>query len=166
MMLTIPEFLERIKVLPLSVAIHRGEWLFPIIEIVHVCALSLVVGSILMMDLRLLGLASRHNAVSRLSSEMLPWTWTAFALAALSGSLLFMSRAEVYWFNVQFRCKFALIVLAGINMLVFHLGIYRRVAGWDNQLPPPKAARAAGGLSILLWIGVVFFGRWIGFATN
>lgn len=141
------------------------EWLFPGVEIVHVMALGLVFGSILMVDLRLLGLNSRASAVSRLSAEVLPWTWSAFAVAVLSGLTLFISKAHTYFYNLPFRLKFLFMALAGLNMLCFQFGGYRTVARWDHQLPPPPAARIAGLLSVLLWMGVIFCGRWIGFTT-
>jgi hypothetical protein len=141
------------------------EWLFPQVEIVHVLALALVFGSILMVDLRLLGLNSRASAVSRLSAEVLPWTWGAFAVAALSGGVLFISKAHTYFYNLPFRLKFLCMALAGINMLCFHFGDYRKVARWDLRSPPPVGARIAGLLSVLLWVGVIFCGRWIGFTT-
>ena len=128
-------------------------------------SITAVFGSILMMDLRLLGLASRDSAVSKLSNEVLPYTWIAFACAVITGTIMFISKATVYWHNPQFELKFLFMALAGANMLVFHFGAFRRVADWDNALPPPPAARLAGALSISLWIIVVFFGRWIGFTT-
>jgi hypothetical protein len=142
-----------------------GEWLFPIVETFHVLALATVFGSIAMVDLRLLGLSSRNRAVSKLSEEVLPWTWVAFLVAALSGSLLFISKAESYWFNTQFQLKFLCMLLAGLNMLAFQFGIYRRVAQWDSSLPAPLAARFAGAASLCLWLAVIVFGRWIGFTT-
>lgn len=139
--------------------------LFPIVETLHVICLGVTFGSIVMVDLRLLGLTSRVGSVSRLSREVLPYTWTAFMLAVVTGSVLFTAHPEQYFANLQFRLKFLCMFLAGVNMLVFHFGIYRRVLEWDDRLPPPAAARAAGALSILLWLGVVFFGRWIGFTA-
>jgi hypothetical protein len=154
---------------PISAAV-RGEtpgteWLFPIIETLHVMALSIVFGSIAMVDLRLLGVASRSSPVSRLSDEVLPWTWTAWCVAAVFGTLMFISKAETYAGNTQFRLKFMCMVLAAVNMLVFHFGAYRQVARWDSG-DPPRSAKVAGILSLMLWIGVVFFGRWVGFTTQ
>lgn len=166
--MTINELLTTLHDLPLAAAV-RGEsgwdWLFPIVEIVHVCALALVFGSILMVDLRLVGLSSPNSKVSRLTQELLPYTWVAFAIAAISGSMLFISKAPIYFGNLQFRIKFLLMFLAGLNMLAFHFGIYRRVAQWDQALPPPLAARLAGAASIALWVAVIFMGRWVGFTT-
>jgi hypothetical protein len=142
-----------------------AEWAFPIIETVHVLALATVYGTIVMVDLRMLGLVSRDARVSRLTGELLPWTWTAFAVAVCSGALLYMSKAGTYWNNPQAQAKFVCMGLAGVNMLVYHFGTYRRVADWDTALPPPSAARLAGALSIALWTAIIFFGRWIGFTT-
>jgi hypothetical protein len=142
-----------------------SEWLFPIIETAHVLALAVVFGSVAMLDLRLLGIASRGVSVQKLSREVLPWTWSAFVLAAIFGTLMFISKAETYFNNFEFRMKFLALSLAGLNMLVFHLGPFRRVAHWDPRQPPPAVARVAGGLSLLLWILVIFYGRWVGFTT-
>lgn len=145
---------------------ERGwEWLFPIVETLHVMTLAVVFGSILMLDLRLLGLSARDTPVVRLSAEVLPYTWIAFLAATATGALMFISRARVYLANPQFELKLLCIVLAGINMAIFRIGIYRRANRWDDGSPPPAAARAAGAISIMLWIGVIFFGRWTGFTT-
>ncbi len=148
---------------PMAVAISESETLFPTIETVHVLALTLVVGSIAMLDLRLLGVSNRNRGVLELSSETLPWTWGAFVVAAITGSLLFSSAATRYYDNVPFRMKFVLLLLAGINMAVFHFTAYRGAHAWNFTLPTPIAARIAGGLSLLFWIGVVTAGRWVGF---
>jgi hypothetical protein len=140
-------------------------WCFPNVETIHVLSTATVFGSILMVDLRLLGVSSRDSAVSKLSQEILPYTWAAFALAVISGSLLFISKADTYFFNLQFRLKFLFMALAGINMLVFHFGAYKRVLQWDNKFPPPAAARLAGALSLVFWVVVIFMGRWIGYTT-
>ncbi len=166
--MSVQALLAIIEAWPISVAM-RGEipgteWLFPIIETLHVMALTIVVGSIAMVDLRLLGLASRNTAVSRLTAEVLPWTWTAWSVAAVFGTLMFMAKAGTYAGNLQFRLKFVCMGLAAVNMFVFHFGAYRQVARWDGG-EPPMSAKLAGALSLSLWIGVVFFGRWVGFTT-
>ena len=142
-----------------------GEWAFPVIETVHIMALAIVYGSIAMVDLRMLGITSRDVRLSKLADEILPWTWTAFLLAALSGSLMFISKAEIYWNNFDTRAKFLCMALAGVNMVIYQFGMHRRVSEWDMRLPPPRAVRVAGAFSITLWTGVVFFGRWIGFTA-
>lgn len=161
----IDQILNLIEHTDLATVVREGDFGFPLAECLHVLSIVTVFGSILMMDLRLLGLASRDSAVTKLSKEVLPYTWIAFACAVITGTVMFISKANVYWHNPQFELKFLFMALAAANMLVFHFGAFRRVADWDDALPPPPAARLAGVLSISLWIIVVFFGRWIGFTT-
>jgi hypothetical protein len=158
------EACEWLQNLPLPTRIRESDSLFPTIETVHVLALVLVVGSISMVDLRLLGLANRTRAISQVMSQALPWTWSAFAAAALAGSLLFSSKAVTYYPDLPFRIKMVCLVLAGINMLYFHAFTLRRLAQWDNG-PPPTKAKLSGGVSLVLWIAIVAAGRWIGFTT-
>jgi hypothetical protein len=162
--MSIEEFCQWLVGTPMAVAIAEWNGLFAAIETVHVIALVLVVGSIFVVDLRLMGLASRTYPVPVLMREILPYTWTGFAVAAVSGALLFTSNAAKYYVNVPFRMKMLLLVLAGVNMLVFHLVTYRSVNHWGGQTP--MAAKVAGGVSVGLWIGVVTFGRWIGYTIQ
>ncbi len=147
----------------LAAAIREDDLLFPLIESVHVLAICLVVGSISIVDLRLLGLASTHRPVGRLTRGILPYTWGAFAVAVIAGSLLFVSHASAYLGNGYFRAKLLLLAAAGFNMLLFHFIGAKDLPRWENNSKPPFAARFAGGLSLLLWISVVATGRWIGF---
>lgn len=144
--------------------IRESGWLFPAIETVHVFALVLVVGSIMAVDLRLMGLSNRERPFSQIAAEMLPWTWVAFAVAATAGLLMFSSKALTYYANIPFRVKMLCLVLAGINMLVFHWIGMRHVKSWDGG-KTPRLARFAGGASLLLWTIIVAMGRWIGFTT-
>jgi hypothetical protein len=150
-----------------GVAIRENESLFPWIESIHVLAITAVVGSIAIVDLRLLGVASRDRTVTRLTKDVLPLTWTAFAIAALTGVLMFISNAVNYAHNFYFQIKILLLVLAAVNMLFFHFVTGRDVDGWGaSAQTTPLKARLAGGASLLLWIGVVAFGRWIGFTLQ
>ena len=149
----------------LPTQIRESVWMFPTIETVHVFALVLVVGSILTVDLRLLGFANRDRPFSHLAREMLPWTWTAFVVAATAGALMFTSKALTYYGNIPFRIKIVCLLLAGLNMFTFHWIGVRNLADWDASTPP-RGARVAGALSLLLWTTIVATGRWIGFTTN
>ncbi len=156
--------LKWIEATALATEIRENEFLFPWVETLHVLAITLVVGSILILDLRLLGLASLDRPVARLARDILPCTWIAFGFAALTGTLLFSAKAVGYAGNFFFRGKLLLLLLAGLNMIVFHALAGRDIARWSSNLP--AAARIAGGLSITIWIAVVAFGRWIGFTLH
>jgi hypothetical protein len=147
-------------------AIREGEALFPWIECVHVLALTLVIGSIAIVDLRLLGLRSRDRSVLETTAEALPITWTAFALALVTGGLMFSSNAAAYAHNTFFQAKMALIAVAGLNMAGYHLFVGRGADGWHTAALTPLKARLVGGLSLALWIAVAACGRWIGFTIN
>lgn len=150
----------------LADSIRENEYLFPSIESVHVLAICLVVGSILAVDLRLLGVAYAGQPVSRVTQGILPLTWCAFLAAIASGGLLFISNATKYLANGYFDTKIVLIGAAGLNMAVFHLMGTKDLPRWDSAAGPPPSARLAGGLSILLWIAIVACGRWIGFTME
>lgn len=146
--------------------IRNSLYIFPMLESVHVMALSLVFGTITVVDLRLLGVASRQRPFGRMSSELLMWTWGAFVLAALTGAVMFTTNARVYADNTAFRIKLVLIALAGLNMMVFHLTAGRTVSTWDRQPSAPPLGRIAAALSLALWIAVIVAGRVIGFTTT
>ena len=162
--MALEQALTRLQDLPLPTQIRESDWLFPTIETVHVFALVLVVGTIMTVDLRLLGVANKERPFSQVASEMLPWTWVAFSIAALAGMLMFSSKALTYYGNIPFRLKMICLLLAGINMVMFHWLGTRRLAAWDRGRPP-LAAKFAGGASLLLWTTIVAAGRWIGFTT-
>jgi uncharacterized membrane protein len=146
--------------------IRENDNLFPLIESIHVVALCLVVGSIFMLDLRLLGLASTNRPVGRLIHAILPVTWGAFAIAAITGFLMFISNATKYLANGFFVAKMCLLVVAGLNMIIFHVISTRDLPQWEKQASPPLRARLAGAFSILFWISIVACGRWIGFTMQ
>src|SRR5262249_15874761 len=146
--------------------IAENEVLFPWIESVHVLAVVLVVGTISVVDLRLLCIASVRRPVSQILHDVLPLTWGAFALAALSGALLFSSNATTYAGNFFFRLKVVLLGRAGLNMGGFPRAGARDVAQGESSRRTPAAAKLAGAVSLAIWISVVVFGRWTGFTLH
>ena len=159
-------FLQSLQDTPIASAIREGDSLFPWIECVHVLALTLVIGSIAIVDLRLLGLRSRNRGVVETTSEVLPITWTAFAFALISGGMMFASNAVAYAHNAFFQAKMALVVFAGLNMLGYHFIVGRHAASWQAGASTPLKARLVGGASLALWIAIAACGRWIGFTIN
>lgn len=150
----------------LATTIRENESLFPWIEAVHVLAITLVVGTIAIVDLRLLGLASVDRPIVRLTKDVLACTWAAFVIAAITGSLMFSSNAYNYAHNFFFQWKMALIVLAGLNMMFFQFFVNPEIERRDWIAETPLAAKIAAAISLTLWVCVVGFGRWIGFTME
>jgi hypothetical protein len=147
-----------IEMSALGVAMRQSLWLYPIVEIVHLTGIALLVGSIAMLDLRLLGL-SRSVPVRRLASHILPWTAASFLLIVPSGLAMFVAHAGDFIASPVFVLEICLILAAGTNAAVFHAGVFRGAAEWDVNRPPPTAARVSAALSLLLWVSVVACGR-------
>src|SRR5688572_13367482 len=146
--------------------IRDSLYAFPLIESFHVVGLAMVFGTIAIVDLRLLGIASIRRPFSRITSDIMKWTWAAFALTVATGLLMFITNAGVYYHNFFFRTKIVLLALAGINMLIFELTTARTVHRWNEDTAAPLAGKTAAVLSLLLWITIIFMGRWVGFTTS
>ena len=157
---SICEWLEQTGV---GVTVRDSTWLFPIIETIHILGIAVLVGSTSILDLRLIGLTYREQPVSKIAWRFLPWAWAGFLIQVVTGGLLLASEATKMITNVGFQIKMVLIVVAGLNALVFHLIAYQSVDKWENDPVAPFSARAAGLISILLWFGIVGFGRWIAY---
>jgi hypothetical protein len=164
--MTLNDLLQSINDSPVGTGIRESTVLFPWIETVHVLMTTTVVGTIAIVDLRLLGYASHRRGARQLIIELLPFTWVAFVCAVITGLLLFSSNAVNYAADAPFLAKMCALALAGLNMAFFHLTAYRKIGQWDDALPPPAAARIAGATSLGLWILIVFLGRWIGFTIQ
>jgi hypothetical protein len=149
----------------LSVAIRESIWVYPILNVLHCAGILLVAGTIVVVDLRLWGLGMRWSPVSSVVGQVLPWTLSGFGFMAITGSLLAWSEPLRLYQSLGFRWKLVFLALAGLNALLFHVGIYRRVGSWDSASRTPVRARIAGLVSILSWIGVIAAGRAIGYET-
>src|SRR3984885_47200 len=140
-------FLKWLAATALAARIRDSLLLFPLLESTHVLGLALVFGTILVIDLRLLGAASAHRPFQRVASDIFKWTWAAFALTAVTGSLMFITNAPVYYHNFYFRVKMLLLLLTGINMLVFELTAGRAIHRWDTAPSAPPIGKAVAAAS-------------------
>jgi hypothetical protein len=146
-----------------SVGLHESRYAYDLIESVHVWTLCLFFGLAVMFDLRLLGWTMRSVPVSEVARRLLPWTVAGFIVMVISGTLLFTAIPLRSYQNIFFRAKMIMLLLAGLNVWIFHSGIYRRVITWDAASMPPRAARVAGALSLVLWVCIVLSGRMIAY---
>lgn len=146
----------------LGQAMRQWLWLYPAVEIVHIVGIGLLFGSIAVLDLRLLGV-SRHIPVRTLARHVLPWSAASFLLIIPSGLLMFTAHATEFIDSEVFVLKMLLILAGGVNAALFHTITFRTADVWDSdemrKLPPPPSARAAGALSLLIWISVIACGR-------
>ncbi len=143
----------------IGAGVRQSLWAFPAIETVHLLGMAALLGTVATFDLRLMGAMLCEQPIHVVARRILPWAWSGFALQVITGGLLFSSEAVHMYANPAFRVKMVLIVLAGIHALIFHIAVLRR----KHRTIPPAAAKIAGVTSLLLWIGVVAAGRWIGF---
>jgi hypothetical protein len=147
-----------IEGLAIAKAMRENLWLYPSVEIVHIVGFVILVGSVVMFDLRVLGL-SRGVSVRGLARHLLPWSVAALALIVPTGLMMFSAHADDFITNRAFQVKMGLLLAAGINAAIFHTGPYTSVSRWDLNAPAPFAAKASVAVSILIWIGVISCGR-------
>ena len=150
----------------LSTSIRESAYAFPIIEGIHTLGIAGVVGTVIVVDLRLLGIVMKREPVSGIVRQVLPWTWAGFAVMFVTGLLLTIAEAATNYSNWAFRTKLILLLLVGINPLIFHLTIYRKVNTWDVAPVTPRRARLAAISSLVLWSSIIVFGRLIAYVNT
>jgi hypothetical protein len=146
----------------LAAAMRHSMWLYPAVEIVHIAGFVVLVGSVAMLDLRLLGFTSSAS-VRDLARHVLPWTWAALLVVVPTGLMMFSAHAVEFLDNPALRVKLVLIAFAGLNAAAFHFGVFRSAPAWDRNARVPGAARWAAALSLVLWLGVITSGRLIAY---
>jgi len=149
-------FFEWLSTSPWANAMNGPEWAFPLVQSLHFIGFAFSIGTIAIVDLRLLGWGMRRQSAAELAADLDPWTKVGFVLMLTTGPLLFSADAVTYHHNPSFQFKMAALFVA----LVFHFTIHRKATGSGI---PPLAAKFAGGLSLLLWTAVVAGGRMIAF---
>ena len=142
-----------------ATALRESEFVYPLIETIHVLAIILLFGTVAVVDLRLLGVLFPRERVSRIAGQILPLTRSGFVVMLLSGAALFLAQATKSYSNPAFRWKLALLFLASLNPMIFHSTIYREVASWDLARVAPWRGRLTAVFSLFLWIGVIVAGR-------
>ena len=137
---------------------RESLYAFPVLLTIHLISLATFAGLVVMMDLRLLGVAYRGTPFSEVQGRLFPWQMAAMVVTSVAGLLLFYAQPMRYFPKVIYWIKIALMVLAGVNVLLFHFITYRSIDKWDIT-NPPVAAKVAGWLSLALWACIVATGR-------
>jgi hypothetical protein len=151
-------WMDRLADSSLALAMRNELWLYPLVEVVHIIGFSVLVGAVVMFDLRVLGL-SRAIAVTALARHLLTWAVAALLLIVPAGLMMFSAHPHDFADNQVFVLKLGLIAAAGINALLFHAGTYRSVEQWNTDRKAPGLARVQALASIALWITVILCGR-------
>lgn len=154
------EFFQWLETTGVSVAIRESTLMFPVIEGTHVLSLALSVGTIVALDLRLVGWGLKKIPVSVIFEQLRPWSLLGFAIMFITGILLFWSEPVKCATTPAFIVKMILLAGTGINAFLFDRRVYKTVSSWDSAVDVPGRAKLAGYASLILWFGVIFAGRW------
>lgn len=141
---------------PTTNPLNNNEWSFPLLEIIHIVGFALAIGTIFMVDLRMMGLGIRKRLASQLSKDLAPWTLGGFAAVLMSGPLIFSSDPNMYLNNSGFQFKMVALAVA----LLFQYTVHRKVALSD---PSMLAGAVTGIVSVALWVSVIAGGLFIAF---
>lgn len=142
---------------------HESLWVYPLVESTHVLTLVLFVGMLVMVDLRMLGIAFRHTPVSEMTARLLPWSVAGFVIMMVTGFLLFYAIPVRTAHSIWFRVKVILLIVAAINAWWFHRRVSRDRERWDSQPKPPLNVRVTAAISLASWTGVIVAGRMIAY---
>jgi hypothetical protein len=146
----------------LAAAMRGDLWLYPIVEILHICGFIVLVGSVVMFDLRLFGW-SRSLSITGLARHLLPWSLGALIVIVPTGLMMFSAHAGDFIDNRAFVTKLTLLLLAGANAAAFHVGVYRSAQSWDRDAAVPAGARMHALASVALWVAIISCGRLIAY---
>ncbi len=161
--MTLLPFCEWLATTTWSIALHESLYMYPLIESTHVLALFLFAGTIAMVDLRLLGVAFREIPVSEINARILPWTVAGAVVMVVTGVLLFYAIPVRSYQSLWFRFKVVFLLVAAINVWMFHRRVAKNREVWDAAERPPRAARVSAVVSLSMWAGVIVFGRLIAY---
>jgi hypothetical protein len=141
-------------------AIRSSQWLFPVIESVHLLALVLIAGAVLVVDMRLFGLGLRRQPVAQLARDAQPWLIGGLMVMLTTGILLFLAEAIKCYYSLAFAVKMTSLLLA----IIFTFTVRRKVTLADESRVSLLWSRLVAVVSVALWSGVGIGGRWIGFS--
>jgi hypothetical protein len=158
------DFINWLGATPVSLVIQKVFWIIPTVQTIHILAISVVLASMAMFDLRLLGLAGKRNSIASLARRFMPWLWGALIVLAVSGSILIIGEPKRALGNVFFAMKMGMLATAIIVTLGFQVILKRDLAGGSDLAPAHfGVARIVGLMSLVLWVGIAVAGRLIAY---
>ncbi len=157
-------FLHWLYETPFSATMRESVWAEPIVETIHVLTLTVFLGFVVLLDLRLLDVTMRRKRVSEMFAQLNPWLFGGFGVMIVTGLLLFSADPVAFYSTIFFKLKMIMLVLAGLNVVVFSATIGRRMGEWDNAPTTPPGVKLVGIVSLVLWLSIVAAGRGIAYA--
>lgn len=157
-----PAFIAAINDSAIATYVRESEVTFPVLQTFHALGIMLMVGAIAIVDLRILGVLLKDRPADEVGKVLLPLTWAGFVVMLLSGGVLLVAQSGQLYDNNFLRAKLVLLLVAGLNVALFHATTYRTIAGWGAQAAPAKA-KVAAVTSLLLWAAIIVAGRYIAY---
>ncbi len=157
------QFAEWLGATPVSLTIQNVSWIIPAVQSVHIFCIAIVISAACMMDLRLLGVIGRGQPTGAYAARFLPWIWWTLIVLLLSGSVLIIGEPSRSLENPAFQAKMTLLILAMIATFVLQRPTLNDAAYWELTGGHKMVARLIAVISILLWVGIIFCGRWIAY---
>ena len=155
-------FVDWLAQTPVSQTIQKIGWIIPTVQTIHILSIAAVIGSMVLLDLRVLGIAARTQSLESVSRRLLPWVWRALIVLLLSGAVMVTGEPGRSLVNSIFQLKMALVIVAGVLTFFLQRSLGRASATVDA----PGDAKAIAALSLVLWVAIVFAGRWIAYGNT
>ncbi len=161
--MTLHSFAQWLSETPLSLTIQNVSWIIPTVQSIHILSIAIVVSSVFMVDLRMLKVLGRGQPTAAYTSRYLPWVWPTLVVLLLTGSILITGEPARSLENPSFQLKMVLLIGAMIVTAILQLPAWRNPGYWETTSGRETTAKLLAVLSICLWVGIVFAGRWIAY---
>ncbi len=162
----IAAFCDWLSATPISLTIQSVLWIIPAVQSVHIMAVTIVIGAVLMVDMKLLGVVGRDTPISGATRRFLPWIWVALVVLLLTGSILTAAEPRRELINNVFRLKMALILVVCAVTGTFQVIVSRNAQAWGDKPSNQWSARALAIITLALWVGIIMCGRWIAYVEH
>lgn len=162
----IAAFCDWLSATPISLVIQSVSWIIPAVQSIHIMAVTIVVGSVLMVDMKLLGVVGRGTAISDGTRRFLPWVWAALVVLLITGTILTAAEPRRELINNVFRLKMALILVVCAGTGAFQQIVSRNAVAWGEKPSSQWSARFLAIVSLALWVAIIMCGRWIAYVEH
>jgi uncharacterized membrane protein SirB2 len=162
----VAKFCDWLSLTPISMLFQTVAWIIPAVQSVHILAIAIVMSSVIMVDLRLLGLMGHSQSISGLTRRFIPWVWGSLVVLFLTGAVLITAEPRRDLMNPVFQAKMVLIVAAIVVTAVFQETVRRNMEFWDLSPGRRRGAWITAVVSLLVWTAIVICGRWIAYVEH